>query len=98
MVKVDDALIKKLENLSNIELNDEEKKIIRKDLEDILNYMQELDEIKTDESAEMFSPVFEDLRSVLHNDTPDFFSNVEKIINNFPEKNERLLKIPGIQN
>ncbi|BBE30333.1 hypothetical protein OSSY52_04740 [Tepiditoga spiralis] len=88
--------IKKLEKLANIELTEEEEKVIEKDLSNLLEYMSQLDEINVDNVEEMYSPISNELKTVVHKDDPVLFENTEKIKNEFPEIKNDLLKIPSI--
>ncbi|MDO7977681.1 Asp-tRNA(Asn)/Glu-tRNA(Gln) amidotransferase subunit GatC [Oceanotoga sp. DSM 15011] len=97
MIKIDNELIKKLEKLSNIELKDNEEIIIKNDLNNLLNYMSLLDNIDVSDEEELFSPIKDELKSITHEDIPEKFKS-DDIINNFPEKNEKYLKVPGIHN
>ena len=47
-MKVDDALIDKLANLSKLAFNDADKASIKNDLERMLDFVEKLDEIDTD--------------------------------------------------
>ena len=47
-MKVDDALIDKLANLSKLEFNDADKASIRNDLERMLDFVEKLNEMDTD--------------------------------------------------
>jgi aspartyl-tRNA(Asn)/glutamyl-tRNA(Gln) amidotransferase subunit C len=96
MIKINDELIKKLEKLSNIELTSQEEQIIKEDLNKLLDYMSELDEINVEGIEELTNPINEEIRAPLNKDAPEEFENREKIINNFPEKNDKYLRVPGI--
>ena len=55
-MKIDDKLISYLAELSMIELTDEEKEARKKDLSEILSYMDKLGELDTDGVDEMTHP------------------------------------------
>ncbi len=48
-MKINDALISKLENLSRLDLSSEEKEIIKNDLNNILGMVEKLQELDTSE-------------------------------------------------
>lgn len=98
MIKINDELIKKLEKLSNIELTNQEEQIIKEDLNKLLDYMSELDEINVQGIEELTNPINEEIKVTLHKDIPEEFKNRDKIIDNFPEKNDKYLRVPGIHN
>ncbi|POZ91074.1 hypothetical protein AD60_03645 [Petrotoga sp. SL27] len=95
MMEINNELIKKLKKLSNIELNQSEEEKIKKDLNDLLDYLKILDEIDVDGVEEMISPV-EFSTSVLRKDEVESFENKKEIINNFPETKDGFLTVPGI--
>jgi aspartyl-tRNA(Asn)/glutamyl-tRNA(Gln) amidotransferase subunit C len=94
-MEINTELIKKLKKLSNIELSPSEEEKIKKDLNDLLEYLKILDEIDVDEVEEMISPV-EFSTSVLRKDEVENFENRKEIINNFPESKDGFLAVPGI--
>jgi len=94
-MEINTELIKKLKKLSNIELSPSEEEKIKKDLNDLLEYLKILDEIDVDEVEEMISPV-EFSTSVLRKDEVENFENRKEIINNFPESKGGFLSVPGI--
>jgi aspartyl-tRNA(Asn)/glutamyl-tRNA(Gln) amidotransferase subunit C len=55
-MKIDDRLIEYLADLSRLELGPEEKDARKKDLEDILAYMEKLNELDTQGLPEMTHP------------------------------------------
>lgn len=48
MIKVDDALILKLETLARLKLSDEERQRLKGDLESVLAMVEKLDEVNTE--------------------------------------------------
>jgi len=55
-MKITDELIDYIGELSRLELSDDEKEGAKKDLTDILNYMDKLNELDTTGAAEMTHP------------------------------------------
>ncbi|KLO21051.1 glutamyl-tRNA amidotransferase subunit C [Marinitoga sp. 1197] len=94
---VNDELIKKLEKLSMIELSDDEKEIIKRDLNEILKYMEMIDEVDIKNVEPLFSPIEKILKNIFHEDIEKTSKFIKNIVNEFPEKKDNLLKVPGIQ-
>ncbi|KLO25049.1 glutamyl-tRNA amidotransferase subunit C [Marinitoga sp. 1155] len=94
---VNDELIKKLEKLSMIELSDDEKEIIKRDLNEILKYMEMIDEVNIKNVEPLFSPIEKILKNIFHEDIEKTSEFIKNIVNEFPEKKDNLLKVPGIQ-
>ncbi|MBM7559150.1 Asp-tRNA(Asn)/Glu-tRNA(Gln) amidotransferase subunit GatC [Marinitoga litoralis] len=97
MIEINDELIAKLEKLAMIKLSEEEKEIIKKDLNEILKYMEIIDEVDTSNVKPLFSPVENILKNVFHLDEEKSSEVIKNIIDEFPKKKENLLKVPGIQ-
>lgn len=94
-MEIDEKLLKRLEKLSNIDLKDSEKELIKNDLNDLLKYMEILENVDTEGIEEMVSPIKIN-NSILRQDQVKTFENIEDIIKNFPERKDNLLRIPGI--
>lgn len=91
-IKIDDKLIYYLSKLSQLSVSDIEK--LKSDLQSIIDYFEVLSEINTDNIDPMYTPVEEPCETRKSN--PKKSENVEEIINNFPEKEGRFIKVPGI--
>lgn len=94
-MQINDELIKKLEKLSNISLNEKEEERIKNDLNELLKYMEILNNINVEEVDEMISPI-EISESILRKDEVDKFEDKDLITKNFPETKNGLLRVPGI--
>jgi len=94
-MEIDEKLLIRLEKLSNIDLKDSEKELIKNDLNDLLKYMEILENVDTEGIEEMVSPIKVN-SSILRQDQVKKFENIEDIIKNFPERKDNLLRIPGI--
>ena len=94
-MEIDEKLLKRLEKLSNIDLKESEKELIKNDLNDLLKYMEILENVDTEGIEEMVSPIKVN-SSILRQDQVKKFENIEDIIKNFPERKDNLLRIPGI--
>ena len=94
-MEIDEKLLNRLEKLSNIDLKESEKELIKNDLNDLLKYMEILENVDTEGIEEMVSPIKIN-NSILRQDQVKTFENIEDIIKNFPERKDNLLRIPGI--
>ena len=66
----------------------------RKLFERILNYMKILDEIPVEKVEPMFTPV--EFDNDPRDDAPKKFENYMDLVKAFPDKEDGLLKVPGI--
>lgn len=91
-IKIDDSLINHLSKLSRLTVSDTEK--LKTDLQKILNYFEILSEVNIEGIVPMYTPIeeaFEPRKVEVRTG-----ENVQEIIDNFPEKVDRLIKVPGI--
>lgn len=91
-IKIDDNLINHLSKLSRLTVSDTEK--LKTDLQKIIDYFEILSEVNTEGIEPMYTPIeepFEPRRANVRKG-----ENAQEIIENFPEKVERLIKVPGI--
>lgn len=84
--------VENLAELARIELSEEEKKNLLKDMEGILGYIRQIEEVKVDDIK--LTP---DLVNIWREDTrePRDFSK-DLIINQFPDKQDGFLKVKKI--
>jgi len=95
-IKSDDSLFNNLEALSMLKLKRNERNIIKKDIENILEYMKILDEIDVGEEEEMITPVERELN--LRDDKVQISDAVSSIVKEFPDKKDNYIRIPTIYN
>jgi aspartyl-tRNA(Asn)/glutamyl-tRNA(Gln) amidotransferase subunit C len=88
-----EELLHHLESLSKLELEEEERIGLKRDIEEILQYMTLLDNLDLSVD-EMISPVEIDLEP--RSDVVQHFENNEKITDNFPEKVGSYINVPRI--
>lgn len=93
-VLVDKKLFERIEHLARLSLKEEEREKLRKDLNDILNYMKILDEIPVEKVEPMFTPV--EFDNDPRDDAVKKFENYMDLVKAFPDKEDKLLKVPGI--
>ena len=91
-MEIDAELITKLENLSKIELSEEERKTAEKDLRKILNFMDSLSQLDTDgtEPVSLCVSGIDDLRK----DVVTESGNPEAILENAKEKRDNCFVVP----
>jgi len=92
-MEITDELVKHLENLAKLELKDDEVEKLKKDMENILEYMKLLDEVKVDEYEPMKSPIEESMRP--REDVPLPF-DPSKILKEAPRLEKNLIPVSSI--
>lgn len=93
MIKIDDRLVEHLCRLSKLSIADWDR--LKADLQKIIDYFDILNEIDTSSFEPMYTPV-EDAACLRDARVPEPGEEVDDIVQNFPEKQGRLIKIPGI--
>ena len=92
---VDDKLIQKLEKLSMLELNENEKEIIKKDLAEIISFVDNLNEVDVSGVETSFSTV--DYGTPMREDIVSCDKNiVEGIYKNAPKMQDYFFIVPQI--
>ncbi|WP_456400874.1 Asp-tRNA(Asn)/Glu-tRNA(Gln) amidotransferase subunit GatC [Mesoaciditoga sp.] len=92
-MKITNELIEHLENLAKIKLEANEVERIKKDMEDILNYMKLLDEVNVDGYDAMRSPV--EMNMEPREDRPIPFDS-SKILKEAPKLENNLIPVSSI--
>ena len=87
-------MIKKLSNLARISLSPEEEIDLKKDIEKVLEYVDDLKE--ADISSKQQDYFQSDLSNVFRQDAVIEFDDKEAIIKSFSDKEGRLLKVKTI--
>ena len=95
-IKFDDSLFHNLEALSMLKLKKNEREIIKKDIKNILKYLEILDELDTSNEEEMITPFEKDLN--LREDRIYKSEDISTITKEFPERKDSYIKIPAIYN
>jgi aspartyl-tRNA(Asn)/glutamyl-tRNA(Gln) amidotransferase subunit C len=94
-VKIDNNLLEKLENLSALKIGEEKKEEIIKQLSDILEYVENLNELDTSNLDSYFSTI--EGGTPLREDIPNIDSEIPKIIlENAPEAKDDFFIVPAI--
>ena len=93
-MKIDDTMIEKISRLAYLEFGEEERENIRKDLEQILTFVEKLNELDT----ENIDPLvyLSENRDVLREDKATRTITTEEALINAPEKNGSFFKVPRV--
>jgi aspartyl-tRNA(Asn)/glutamyl-tRNA(Gln) amidotransferase subunit C len=91
-MKIDIKLIEKLENLSMVEIENKEK--MAKDLEEILNFVEMLNELDTSNIPATFSTL--NNPTPLREDIPVKSDVIEDILKNAPKAKDGFFIVPKI--
>ncbi|MDD2371844.1 MAG: Asp-tRNA(Asn)/Glu-tRNA(Gln) amidotransferase subunit GatC [Firmicutes bacterium] len=81
-------------DLARLGLNDEETIKYEKELNDVLNFMEKLNELNTDD-VEPTSHVL-DIHNVFRSDVVEDSLDVEDVLANAPDRDEDYFKVPSI--
>ncbi|MBQ3004397.1 MAG: Asp-tRNA(Asn)/Glu-tRNA(Gln) amidotransferase subunit GatC [Clostridia bacterium] len=91
-MQITDKTLERLEKLSRIELNAEEKQIALNDLQDLITYIETINEIDTD-SVESLSDS-DELINVMRNDEVKTSADRDVILSNAPRQAEGCFVVP----
>jgi aspartyl/glutamyl-tRNA(Asn/Gln) amidotransferase C subunit len=91
-MQIDDKLLEYLEDLSCLTLSDDEKIRLKKDLQEILDYMARLGELNTDGVVERSHP-FDDVNAFRNDEARPSFER-ELILKNAPVRNDEFFIAP----
>ena len=88
--------LRHLANLAKLELNDEELDKLQKDLNGILDYVEQIEKLKLEDSEPLIAGPSQDM--LLREDVPENrdIETIKQIIVAFPEKENGYLKVPKI--
>ena len=88
---IDDKLLEKLENLSEIKIEDEKKENIKNELSEILNFVENLNKINTEENLNI-----QKSNTPLREDEVILSNVADLVLNNAPKTEERFFIVPKI--
>ena len=93
-MKIDKELIFKLEKLARLSLSSEEKEVITKDLENIIDMVNKINEIDTGDVPPLRHMTSQhiDPRDDIHKD----FKETDKLINQAPQRKGAFFTIPKV--
>jgi len=93
-MKIDDKMIEKISSLAYLEFGKDEKEKIRKDLEQILTFVEKLNELDTDDVEPLV--YLSEKTEVLRKDKVHHSISHEEALQNAPEKSGRFFKVPKV--
>ena len=93
-MKIDKDLILKLEKLSRLSLNDQEREVISKDLEHILDMVDKIEEIDADGVEPLRHITKQSISG--RKDNPEQFEDIDSLIEQAPERKDRFIVIPKV--
>jgi len=91
-MKIDEKLVTKLENLSMVEIEDKAK--MAKELEDIVGFVDMLNELDTKNIDSSFSTL--DISTPLRDDTPDKKDIIKEVLAHAPKTKDGYFIVPQI--
>ena len=94
MVKITDELVKHLQELARLKIPDGSVERLKKDMQEILDYMELLNEVDVSDLEPMYTPV--EIKAPEREDVPDRFEDVDSIHANFPKEKDGHIVVPGI--
>ncbi|QTA37119.1 Asp-tRNA(Asn)/Glu-tRNA(Gln) amidotransferase subunit GatC [Thermosipho ferrireducens] len=89
---INDKIVHDTAMLARIKIDDVE--LFKREMQKIVDYFEILSELDVSDETPMYNPI--ETPTTLRGNDVICFENTEKIIQNFPEKEERFIKIPGI--
>ncbi len=95
-MSIDNKLVKKIARLSRISLSDEEIKSLSLELTNILDWIEQLSELNTDNVDPVFSSFDEDGNINFREDKVSDGGYREKIISNAPESEDGFFLVPKV--
>ncbi|TYB92381.1 MAG: Asp-tRNA(Asn)/Glu-tRNA(Gln) amidotransferase subunit GatC [Kosmotoga sp.] len=93
-INIDEKLLKHLQELSHLKLEQDEQETLKNDINKILDYIEKLKEVEVEDVDKQITPVENNME--LRPDEPVDFENKEQIIELFPDSEDRYLKVPKI--
>ncbi len=91
-MKLNKALIKKISDLAHLEFDGESLNMIQKDMHDMLNYINKIKEIDTQNIQPLINPIEEE--SELREDKAKESIKKTDLLKNAPDKNSDYFKVP----
>ncbi len=96
MMIIDENVLKHLENLANLKLEEEERKKLIKDLNKILDYVGNIKNMELGEVEGVYTPIETNVKLRKDKVLPSV-SDRAIIEENFPEKSENGVRVPSIK-
>ncbi|MFN5213693.1 MAG: Asp-tRNA(Asn)/Glu-tRNA(Gln) amidotransferase subunit GatC [Bacteroidota bacterium] len=93
-MKVDDQLVDKISDLARLEFLGEEKEQIKKDLQQILGFVEKLNEVNLDQIEPLV--YITDEVNILRNDVAEEHVSKEQALRNVPLRDSDYIKVPKV--
>ena len=93
-MNIDDTLIDHIAHLARLEFEGNEKAAIKKDLENIINFMSKLNEVQTDNIEPLI--FMTDELSSMREDNPIISITQKEALQNAPKKDSDYFRIPKV--
>lgn len=93
-MEIDQSLISRLEHLARLELSTEEKESIRKDLNNILQMVEKMNELNTEKVDPLI--YINEQENIWREDKVENQVNRTDALKNAPDKNEQFFKVPKV--
>jgi|TARA_B100001750_G_C15431777_1_gene558648 aspartyl-tRNA(Asn)/glutamyl-tRNA(Gln) amidotransferase subunit C len=93
-MSIDDSTVKHISKLARIQINDKEKKSLKKDLNDILKFIDQLKNVDTKGIVPLQNVNEQELRMREDKVNPD--SGVDDLIKNAPENESNFFSVPKV--
>ncbi|MFN7593205.1 MAG: Asp-tRNA(Asn)/Glu-tRNA(Gln) amidotransferase subunit GatC [Bacteroidota bacterium] len=93
-MKVDDQLVDKISDLARLEFLGEEKEQIKKDLQQILGFVEKLNEVNLDHIEPLV--YITDEVNILRDDVAEEHVSKEQALRNVPLKDSDYIKVPKV--
>ncbi|MGM7703499.1 Asp-tRNA(Asn)/Glu-tRNA(Gln) amidotransferase subunit GatC [Pseudalkalibacillus sp. Hm43] len=94
MSRISKEEVKHVAKLARLDMTDEEADMFTKQLDDIIGYAEQLNELDT-ENVEPTTHVL-DMKNVLREDETKPWLNNEEALKNTPDKQNGLIKVPAV--
>lgn len=93
-MKIDDALFNRLAKLSHLSFKEEEKKAVKKDLQNMLNFIDQINEVDT-EGVEPLIHIT-NRKNAFREDEAKQLINKEEALSNAPKKTDDFFLVPKV--
>ena len=93
-MEVNDALVQNLANLARLQFNDQEKEIIKKDLQRMIHFVDKLNELNTEGVEQLLHMT--DAINVLREDEVKGSISREEALKNAPDSDGTFFKVPKV--
>ena len=91
---IDEKEVRRIEELAELNLSGSERKEMKEDLNEILDYFEKLDELNTEEVEPLMHIL--NLKNVLRDDLPEEPVGKEEALKNAPERRGGFFEVPAV--